>query len=124
MVLGSLFELLEFSVANGSISASLRVHGDHKIFQGHFPGQPVLPGVTMMQLMKELVEKALGKKLTLVEGDNVKFLAVVDPNVNPELNVQIAFTYGEDGKISLNSSLFAGSVTFFKLKALLKDIGQ
>jgi 3-hydroxyacyl-[acyl-carrier-protein] dehydratase len=44
---------------------------------------------------------------------------VINPDHNQEVDVSI--TYSEDsGTFIVNASLFAGTVTFFKLKAALK----
>lgn len=120
MLLGSLFELKEFKSGEGAVNAILGINEHHDIFKGHFPGQPILPGVCMMQVTKELIEKALQKKLIIAEGDNIKFLAVIDPNQTPEVNAQVSYTQSNDN-VSINASLFAGNVTFFKLKAVLKS---
>jgi 3-hydroxyacyl-[acyl-carrier-protein] dehydratase len=52
-------------VSNGSSSleASFLLNPKHAIFAGHFPGQPVVPGVCMLQIIKEGLEQALDKKL-------------------------------------------------------------
>lgn len=118
MVLHSLFMVKDFSAKETEISASLTLNESHEIFKGHFPGQPVVPGVCMMQSIKELVERHAGKKMTLVEADNMKFLSVIDPRENKEIQAKISYSKN-DSQLSVNASLFAGTVTFFKLKATL-----
>ena len=118
MVLDSLFTVKDFSVKEAEINASLLLNESHDIFNGHFPGQPVVPGVCMMQSVKELVERHVKQKLTLVEADNMKFLSVIDPRDNKEIQAKVSFVKN-DSQLLVNASLFAGTVTFFKLKATL-----
>lgn len=118
MVLDSLFMVNDFSVKETEINALLVLNESHEIFKGHFPGQPVVPGVCMMQSVKELVERHVEQKLTLVEADNMKFLSVIDPRENKEIEAKISFVKN-GSQLSVNASLFAGTVTFFKLKATL-----
>lgn len=118
MVLDSLFLVVDFQASANEINALLSLNSSHAIFQGHFPGQPVVPGVCMMQMMKELVERHLEKKLTLTEGDNMKFLSVLDPTVTNRVRATVNLNEDKD-RIVINGSLFADSVTFFKLKAVL-----
>lgn len=118
MVLDSLFMVADFTGTDREISASLTLNESHEIFNGHFPGQPVVPGVCMMQSIKELLERQVGKKLALVEADNMKFLSVIDPRENKRIQAKILYTK-DTGHISVSASLFAGTVTFFKLKATL-----
>jgi 3-hydroxyacyl-[acyl-carrier-protein] dehydratase len=118
MVLNSLFKVKDFSASDSEIKATLQVNASHEIFSGHFPGQPVVPGVTMMQAVKELVERALNKKLNLREADNMKFLSVMDPLVISEVQATISLT-DQAAQVTITASLFASNVTFFKLKAVL-----
>ena len=118
MVVGSIFKVASMEFTPSQIRAVVEINSSHDIFKGHFPGQPVLPGVCMLQLIKELVEKADQQKYDLSEADNLKFLSVVDPNNNKVLNIMID-TDRKDSGLSVNASLFANNVTFFKLKAVL-----
>ena len=49
------------------------------IYQAHFPGEPVTPGVCIMQMGKEVLEDALGKPLQVASVKNIKFLSVISP---------------------------------------------
>lgn len=49
-------------------------------FNGHFPNQPVLPGVCLVQAVLAAAEMALKQKLNLTEIVLTKFIAVVLPN--------------------------------------------
>lgn len=118
MVLGSLFLVKAFISDGNEIKARLQLVESHEVFAGHFPGQPVVPGVCMMQAVKELAERQTGKKLSLVEADNMKFLSVLDPRVNSVIDATINVNESS-GKYVVNATLFAGTVTFFKLKAVL-----
>lgn len=118
MVIDSLFVVKDFQGEAGEVKACLELNAAHPIFDGHFPGQPVVPGVCMMQLMKELTERHLGKKLILSEADNMKFLSVLDPGANKVVQAAITVKADVTG-IAINASLFADTVTFFKLKAVL-----
>lgn len=57
----------------------LRLHPDHVIYQAHFPGEPITPGVCIVQIGKELLEELLGCSLEITKVKNVKFLSVVSP---------------------------------------------
>lgn len=74
---------------NGSFSASITLNQNHEIFKGHFPGNPVTPGVCMMQIIKELTEEFTGNKLFLKSASNVKFMAIINPFETPNLTMQL-----------------------------------
>lgn len=121
MLLNSLFFADPIKSTGHSVEVSVRIEKSHPIFEGHFPGQPILPGVCMMQLVKELLESADQKKYQIETAGNMKFLNVIDPTVNDHINASILIEQRNEQGLKINASLFAGEVTFFKLKASLKS---
>lgn len=100
MLLEGLYEIQEFEYTEPHIKATIRLNKKHKIFEGHFPGHPVLPGVCIIQIIKELTEKSLEKKLLLSVASNVKFMAVINPEKNDIVQFEIEFARnGEEVKI-------------------------
>ncbi len=64
---------------NGSCSARLSFPPDFIGFQGHFPGNPILPGVCLIETVLGVLESAYGKPLRLKKIANAKFLEPVRP---------------------------------------------
>ena len=64
-------------LADDKALVSITINSGHQIFEGHFPGQPVTPGVCMMQIIKELGEKWSNKKLMLKTAKNATKNALV-----------------------------------------------
>ncbi|MEG1591464.1 3-hydroxyacyl-ACP dehydratase [Chryseobacterium sp.] len=81
---------------NGSFIANISLNKNHDIFKGHFPGNPVTPGVCMMQIVKELTEEFTGKKLFLKSASNVKFMAIINPFETPDLTLQLDIKESEE----------------------------
>ena len=69
------------------ISAAFEVASDHPALAGHFPGKPVVPGVTLLQRVMALLEQheALPSCIRL---SNVKFLAPLLPDENARITIQ------------------------------------
>jgi 3-hydroxyacyl-[acyl-carrier-protein] dehydratase len=119
ILLNDFYTLVNHELSPGSVKANISINRNHKILEGHFPGLPIVPGVCMMQIIREIMEVTTNKALRLTGADNMKFLSVINPDQNTE--VDVAITYVEDTpKIMVNATLFAGTITFFKLKATLK----
>ncbi|HRW21900.1 MAG TPA: 3-hydroxylacyl-ACP dehydratase, partial [Bacteroidales bacterium] len=57
-----------------NIKAIIGLNENHEIYNGHFPGSPVVPGVCLTQLIKEIVETIEKKELSLVYADHIKFM--------------------------------------------------
>jgi len=68
---------------------NITLNPSHAIFQGHFPDQPVLPGVCQMEIIAAIMEIEEKKTLNLVNAKNIKFLKIVDPTKTLELSVEI-----------------------------------
>lgn len=58
---------------------ALCIDADHPCLPGHFPGQPVVPGVVILDLVGEHARVLLGGDLRLRHIPQVKFLAPLLP---------------------------------------------
>jgi 3-hydroxyacyl-[acyl-carrier-protein] dehydratase len=104
---------------DGDLSATIKFNKEHRIFEGHFPGSPVVPGVCMIQIVRELMEDAWRTKLQVMSGDNIKFLAVINPNETPEVQASVQFI-SRDEIVEVQASLFLEQVTYFKFKGTFR----
>ncbi|HLS96493.1 3-hydroxyacyl-[acyl-carrier-protein] dehydratase [Sphingobacterium allocomposti] len=94
-----------------SYRAAIRLNADHAIFRGHFPGNPVTPGVCMMQIIKDLCEAILNKPLFLLRSSNVKFMALINPLEHPLLTLDLELVYEDETHIKVkNVSCFEDTV--------------
>ena len=99
-----------------TVQATIRLNPDHAIFTGHFPGQPVVPGVCMLQIIKELLEEATGQRLQLTQAGNVKFLTVLTPQAHEVVSVQLNFESSEDGIRLSEATISADAARFLRLQ--------
>ena len=84
----------------------------HSIFSGHFPGHPVVPGVCMMEIVKELMQGVLGTPLKLSNAGNVKFLQLITPETQPHISISWK---AQDNGFKVNASFKSESATLFKM---------
>jgi 3-hydroxyacyl-[acyl-carrier-protein] dehydratase len=79
-------------MGSGKYTIQVKLNPEHEIFSGHFPGNPVTPGACMIQMVKELTEGILGYKLRMKQASNVKFMALINPQTHPvlELDLEVA----------------------------------
>lgn len=102
-------------ISESSFSATISIHADHPVFEGHFPGNPVVPGVCMLQIVKDLVEIHLQKKLQLQNISNVKFTAVVNPLQHQQLDVHVSYENIENNSYKINSTISSEEIVFLKI---------
>lgn len=101
---------------NEQVHASFSLDEKHPVFSGHFPGQPVLPGVLQMRLVADILSHCLQQEVRLEEALFVKFLAPVVPGIYDRFDIQV--TYSPDGSgIKADARIEAGETVFMKMKS-------
>ena len=69
-------------IAANTYLCTLTLNAEHPIFKGHFPNNPVTPGVCMMQIVKNLTKQITGHQLQLTQMLNIKFTALINPELH------------------------------------------
>jgi len=118
MLKDDLYQIVKMISEEQEINAEIKLNIEHDIFKGHFPDVPVLPGVTMMQMVKEILEEALSKELQIIRAGQLKFLQMVNPQKVASLYFQINWSETEEG-IKVKADLKQAEEVFFKMTGLL-----
>ncbi len=106
-------------ISEKEISVVIELNQTHPIYSGHFPDQPIVPGVCQIQIVKELLEDLMGQKLKMITGDNIKFMGMIIPNLSPIVNIDVNYQIN-DSEIVCDSKLFFGETIFTKYKGKFK----
>ena len=91
-------------------------------YEGHFPGNPVSPGVCNIQLIKECAEWLAGRPLFLAFIDKCKFMAVISPQTTPYLQLRMYLSNSETTgsnvtyKYNVRATLFDDLTTYIEFK--------
>jgi 3-hydroxyacyl-[acyl-carrier-protein] dehydratase len=91
----------------------------HRIYAGHFPGNPVVPGVCEIQIVKEALFSVKGLQGVLVSAGNIKFLNIIKPSDNPVLTIDYALNQPGEDNLSVTAVITAGETVFMKFKGTL-----
>jgi len=123
MVLKDFYKVLsEEKTGDAKYNFRILVNADHEIFNGHFPGNPIMPGVCMIQIIKELTESITQKSLIIQRLTNVKFMALINPEVNPELRLELEVLVSEDDLVKVKNTTYFNETTALKLSNVYKKI--
>ena len=117
MFLNDLFYIEELSYTGNRLEANIRFNPGHRIFAGHFPGSPVVPGVCLLEVIKETLGQVVQKELSLIAASSIKFLQMIDPTINTEVHLSGTFVQNQFGIIKAEISITAGKAVFLKMKA-------
>lgn len=118
MLQGNLFDIHILESAGFEITADLVINAGHNIFEGHFPGRPLVPGVCMMQMVKEIMELVTGKKTDLIKAHEMKFLAIIDPGQSNTIRATLRYSMEANGNMSVMATLYKDALIHFKFKGL------
>ena len=86
-----------------------------KVYEGHFPGSPVAPGVCNIQMIRECAEAVAGRPLLFSKIAQCRMTQLITPREFPMLDVHVALE-GEN----LVASIVSGETVCLTLKATIE----
>jgi 3-hydroxyacyl-[acyl-carrier-protein] dehydratase len=98
------------------------INEKHEVFKGHFPGNPIMPGVCMMQIIKELTEQITESSLFMQSLSNVKFMALINPFQSPELLLELDITTTEENLVKVKNVSYFDETVALKLSSVYRKV--
>jgi 3-hydroxyacyl-[acyl-carrier-protein] dehydratase len=115
------FKIISLEGADNNYVAVIEFNPLHEIFEGHFPGKPVVPGVCMLQIIKDILKNIYKKDFTMKQASQLKFLAVVNPNENKTLTVNLTVLKQDAAGITVSGSFNRDQLVFMKYKIIVAE---
>ena len=123
MVLKDFYNVLsEEKTGDSKYSITILINEKHDVFKGHFPGNPIMPGVCMIQIIKELTAAITKSTLIIQTLSNVKFMALINPEVTPELRLELDIITTEDDLVKVKNTTYFNDTVALKLSNVYKKI--
>lgn len=120
MLLDDFFTIRNMETREGStVHFSVELNPLHRIYEGHFPGNPVVPGVCQTGMIRECMEVFTSERLFIRAADQIKFLKMINPSETPRLDMDITLKPAGSGEQQISATLYHDSVTFLKFKGTL-----
>lgn len=94
----------------------------HFIYKAHFPGEPITPGVCIMQIAKELLEEAIKSPLNLTTVKNIKFLKIISPNEVTDICYTLSKIVEDGESVKVQVSVTAGGDIYAKLSLVCQRV--
>ena len=120
MLLGDLYTISSIQKEDDSIKAILELNTAHSIFEGHFPGQPVVPGACLLQMVKEIMQIITVSEIQLIKAYQLKFITLLDPSRNNKLKMVLIHSTSENGEVAVSAILANDTVVCFKFSGVFK----
>ena len=83
----------------GQSGFNIVLNPDHLIYKAHFPGQPVTPGVCILQMIQELLSVQCDRQLYIRKIKNAKFTSMISPVTDSRVSVVFSSLTPEEGGI-------------------------
>lgn len=115
-MLNSLYFIEALNKTDEIITAEISINPEHEILKAHFPDQAVVPGVCMLEMIKDVLSEARLKRMSLVQSSYVKFLHLLTPQQTTHVSVVLNVKQ-QQNFISCDASIQWGDTIFMKSKA-------
>jgi len=83
---------------SNEISADIQVLPDSPWFCGHFPGEPILPGIAQLGIVFDAIKQSCNQNLKVSSINRVRFKQIIRPN--DRLRITATPLMGETGSYS------------------------
>ncbi len=115
-----LYNIVETENSLGKCLTSINLIKESDIFEGHFPGNPITPGVVIIAIAREILEKAVGHKLFIKTVLSVKYISVLSPQNTSA--VYFDMTYDLVGNQIKTKVIVKDDTTIFVRMSLIIDL--
>ena len=120
MLLNDFFKITEIANAAEGFTATVELNPAHPVFDGHFPGNPIVPGVCLVEMVKETLAHYLKRDLALMNSDNIKFLSIVNPLENNILKIDFKTRTLDEGIFQTKVIMYNGEEICLKFDGKFK----
>ena len=100
-----------------TIDATLFADHDNVIFQGHFPSRPITPGIVLISIVVELIERFIECPVNLYDVKKTKCLRMMTPDDVDGATLHIELS--NNGVV--NAHYKKGDIVYSKITLLLTD---
>lgn len=105
-----------------AVRFQIRLNADSVIFKAHFPGEPIMPGACIVQMVQELFSVWTRREVEIAKIVNLKFLSVIKPDEVLDLDVAIKIKKEEDQQVHINADIVKDETTYTKMSLLLHTL--
>lgn len=116
------FKIISSEINDENSSYLIEIDNKHDVFNGHFPGNPVTPGVAQLEIIKELVSDATGNKCDLKELANCKFLKVINPEIDAQVTIDLKQISKDNDELKISAVIHNDNGVFLKSSATYRLI--
>ena len=120
------YHILSSEITTDAGVFRVALNADCEVYQGHFPGEPISPGVCNIQMIKECAEMLLQggadmPSMLLSHIRQCRLTTLVTPQQHPEVEVRVAILSRSDDTITFRGTIGKGEEVYMELKGELTN---
>ena len=112
-----LYHITDVQITEDNSAFKIDINANHDIFRGHFPSNPVTPGVVQIEMVKELLSIIHKSKVSINKIANCKFLTILNPEKNSKVSVSIDTKDVDADSRNVSAIIFYDDHKFLKMSA-------
>ncbi len=109
--------LTNLNHSSAEISADVHVTPDSPWFSGHFPGEPILPGIAQIAMVFDAIAQCSGNNLKISNIKKIRFKQIIRPDDNLKIvavpakgnDLSYSFRIMVNGEIACTGSMSVDS---------------
>lgn len=107
-----LFQLNNIKDQDGLLTGTAIINVNHPIFNGHFPGNKVLPGACQLNLISEIIKFHFPKVYRMTQAKSLKFTLLVNPFMINQFDFEIKYSIEGDSLLLNGKFVKEGTIIF------------
>ena len=97
ILIDNLYTIKSQNISDEKAEFFVKLNAEHFIYQAHFPGNPITPGVCLIQMATELFNLLKKTTFRISTLKYVKFIETINPLAFPEVDFVLDFSQVEIG---------------------------
>ena len=116
---GDFYKVHTIEQVEDNYKIEVELFEDHPVYKGHFPQQPVVPGVCTLTVIKECIGKILSDNVSFSSIKECKYVSALIPQQGLRIIINLAIADGD--KVIATVVRVDNQQLVLKLKASLKS---
>lgn len=121
MLIEDFYQIVSSKNEDGVLVSTVVLNKDHEIYRAHFPGNPITPGVCIVEILKAIVCEEFDRELMFNQVSNIKFLKVISPIETPRVEYHIKYLQTDLG-IKVNVVVQKDENVFTKIVGYFNEL--
>ena len=103
---------------------SVRLNPSHPIYSGHFPSDPITPGVCVVQIAIDLFSHLRRQEYILAQAKSIKFIQIIRPREYEQVEYRLSWEPLDDNSFTVKAVVAHNETIFSKISLTLNTLTQ